>query len=489
MSHEDKWKRHVTFCEGADYQNKGAEAELDTAQFLLDYLDLALVGDYRILINYNIPRAGADLREIDVLLISALGVFLIEVKDWPGLIVAHDDGWYRDGVFQGNVLYTLKRKSTLLHSRFFKRDGKFGHLKAANVTGVVVLKQGTQYFKNKSNSDTRGIFDLNTQRLITSVSSISPLLPYGENSRILSNDEIEQIRRGIYTEHERHEQMVGKYRLIKKSYEGDPFTVYDAEDTVLRRRVRLKRFEMPTNSPERMSQFENHYRRNLDAVSPLHSHGHILQTYDFLPSPKEGPRVFYEATEPIDGRRLDEIMQATRKQLSLPEQLAYLEPLCQALHAAHTYKSPAGEDRAIYHRHVCPQAVFVARNGTVKLGDFDFAKLRGKKTIFAPLGKRISIAELDPESPYLAPELEVNPSSASAASDIYSLGVLWFHLASLPEQDPSFDAEHPAKAVARLPLSEEARALMGRMMAYAPGKRPATANEVLRGLRQLRENA
>src|SRR5437588_473797 len=86
-----QWARQVTFCVGADHYTRGSQGEDATVQFLLDHLDPSVVGDCRILVNYNIPALGADLREIDVVVINRFGVFLLEVKNWLGNIEAHDD--------------------------------------------------------------------------------------------------------------------------------------------------------------------------------------------------------------------------------------------------------------------------------------------------------------------------------------------------------------------------------------------------------------
>lgn len=481
MSKSTNLARHVTFCVGADYYTRGSQGEDATVQFLLDHLDPSVVGDYRILVNYNIPALGADLREIDVLVINRFGVFLLEVKNWLGNIEAHDDGWYVRNKNQGNVLITLKRKVSILHSWFFGPSGKLSDLRDVSVAGLIVLVRGLDRFSNESNYDSKAIFDLSNRQLINALSS-TQLLFYKSQSRRLSDQDILRVRTALYKEHAPSETMAGKYRILKEIAFGDAFVAYEAEDSnVPGRRVRLKRYEMPTLSPERMAALENHFKRNIKAVSPLSSHPNILHSYDFFPGP-EGPHVFYEVTELVGGNRLDEIIARADRPLTLEEQLRYLEPLCIALHASHTYRTPEGTLSPIYHRNVSPAVVYVARDGTVKLGDFDFAKLRDK-TIFVPGG-----AELY-ETAFVPPELLSTPSRVRSASDIYSLGVLWFYLASLPTQKPPFDRRHPDLAVDQLNLPVPARALMKRMMAYALDNRPQSMEEVLRDLKALRANA
>jgi len=94
-----KLDHHVTFCADADFAVKGSQAERESIQFLLNSLQVEAVGDYRLLINYNImERSGGNSLEVDVVVINRLGIFLLEIKDWRGNIEAFDDVW----VFRGS---------------------------------------------------------------------------------------------------------------------------------------------------------------------------------------------------------------------------------------------------------------------------------------------------------------------------------------------------------------------------------------------------
>jgi hypothetical protein len=140
--------RYITFCTGADYDTSGSDAERTTLHFLVDQLDPALVGEYRILVHYAIPRQGADLREIDLLVINRYGLFLLEVKGWQGQIVAYNRGWYVDGAYRSNVPMTLKRKAGILKSRFLQNDPQLRNIHAVSATGFVVLTCGLDHFQN-----------------------------------------------------------------------------------------------------------------------------------------------------------------------------------------------------------------------------------------------------------------------------------------------------------------------------------------------------
>jgi serine/threonine protein kinase len=177
--------------------------------------------------------------------------------------------------------------------------------------------------------------------------------------------------------------------------------------------------------------------------------------------------VFYEVTELTRGKRLDEIIAKRNKPLSLGEQLDYVEPLCDALIHAHK--------RKVYHRNLSPETVFVTE-GEVKLADFDFAKILGENTIVRPGQDFVN-------TPMTAPEMLVNPSAASPAADIYSLGALWYFLARLPEKNPALTPER----IDALKLLPRAHTLMKKLLMKAIKSRPQSAEEVLDQLKMIRE--
>ncbi len=480
-------QRHVIFCPKADRGNKdsGSEAEYRTIDFLVSNLRVQDVGDYRMLVNYNLPMQGADSREIDVVLIDKFGVFLLEVKGWLGYIVASSDAWIVDGKYKrDNALEAINAKARIFHTRIFGNRGELRDLHDVSVTGLVVLTHGRSRFKNSSDRDDKAVVGL-SPRLLQVVSS-TELLHHGFANRRLNDATIQQVTDVIFRRHQaKQKKLVEHYLILGELSFGDLFDAYEAQDIdISSRRVRLKRYQLVKLSlPEREADIR-HFRRSAEAIFALGSHPNILNTYDFF-ADRERPDVFYEVTELISGEggRLDEIMARARKSLTLEEQLDYLEPPCRALGFAHNRKGENGKDSPIYHRNLCPETIFVTRDKTIKLADFDFAK-------FVDTAYESIVVEGETliEKPYTAPEVLENPSIASAASDIYALGVLWYFLACLPTQYPRFDPKHAEVSIDALQMPEAARALMKRMVASVPVNRPQTAEEVLKELQMLRES-
>jgi len=95
---------------------------------------------------------------------------------------------------------------------------------------------------------------------------------------------------------------------------------------------------------------------------------------------------------------------------------------------AHAHK------HGVIHRDVRPRNIVLATGGVVKLGNFDMA--------FIPNAPNLSIASsvLDHvDHRYIAPCLLENPSDVSAASDVYSLGLVFYQL--ITGQPPRHDAK------------------------------------------------
>jgi serine/threonine protein kinase len=485
---------HVTFCPQASrLLDRGVEGEIRTARYLYENLKTQLVGNYRVLVNYNFPRHGTNTLEIDLLVVTTFGIFLLEVKNWVGAIKAYDDAWFFNGEKRENIFggVSFKSKNVYSHLRNSTIRGlSFNNPGKISVTSLIVLIRGTQTFENLSGYGSQAVVGLD-QRLIHALSS-TDLLHWRERSQRLSDQDIHLVCDALFRRHqpETHE-IVGDYCLLKKVRNADLFEEFEAQNIhVETQRVRLKCYHLHTLANERVTEKTiEHFKRDLEAVNALGYHPNIVWTTHFFPDPKYYD-LYYEVTEPIDGQRLDEMMEQRHlkgRRFSFKEQLTILESLCKALQHAHSHKpSP------VYHRNISFDTVFVTRNSrartVIKLADFDFAKF-GKHTINNPIllgpgyQKRALIDKV-----FTAPEVLEDASSARAYSDIYALGILWYFLAQLPVYDPTadFNPQTDADKIDHLQLPDEARALLKRMVAYEKEQRPQQIEEVVEVVKRLK---
>ena len=148
------------------------------------------------------------------------------------------------------------------------------------------------------------------------------------------------------------------------------------------------------------------------------------------------------------------------------------------------------EKRNLLHRDIKPQNVFVASDGTYKLGDFGIAKTAERTTSGTKTGTY----------KYMAPEIYNNQPYGGKA-DIYSLGLVLYWLLNdrrtpflpLPPVTPTSSEEDKARArrfrgepiPAPVHGSEELKRIILKACAYDPNDRYQSADEMLRELNAL----
>lgn len=454
---KQKWSHHMIECpKGDSIFRTGDKAEKDVAQFLLDNLSTEIVGDYRILMNYHLPftnNRGLDqIQEIDIVLINKFGVFVLEVKDWRGKIIASDETWMKNNHDIRNPYRLVNSKAKNFKGRLERNSVGFGEV---YVRGVVVLAQGKASFENQSQlsySDVVGVDD-------ALLKIVNPA-PHFRVRRKLSNEEILQIKDIMFKEHATSSGIIIEdYRIGSELLPGGIYKAYEARNINLpTQRVRIKIYQSKVSK-----EIRDRVRRDADAVTQLGHHPNILYTINFIPDPERSD-LYYEITELIDGVRLDKLMANRKDPLPFDLQISYLKQLCIALSHAH--------GRGIIHRNICPETIYIAHGGVVKLADFDFAKVDGFATIVDP-----SIPLVDSE--FTPPELYPDASNASPRSDLYALGCLWLYMASWPTRELKINN------IQSVPTTQSARDLMQSLLSHVPAKRPQSADLLLSELEKM----
>jgi len=203
----------------------------------------------------------------------------------------------------------------------------------------------------------------------------------------------------------------GEYLILGTIASGGCGTVYTAEHRVLGRKAAVKVLHSQlATSPEMVERFVREAR----VVNRIR-HPNIVDIYEFGEFDDKRP---YFVMELLEGTSLANIVER-RGRLTPAQALSYLEPVCDALRAAHA----AG----VVHRDLKASNVAVVKEGDpprVKLLDFGIAKLvrtaPGERGLTA-VGQRIG-------TPYaMAPE-QIRGGSIDARVDIYALGVLLYQL-------------------------------------------------------------
>ena len=203
---------------------------------------------------------------------------------------------------------------------------------------------------------------------------------------------------------------VGAYRLVREIGRGGMGAVYLAvrADSEFRRRVAVKLIKRGMDTDFVVRRFR-HERQILAALD--HPNIALLldggSTEDGLP---------YFVMEYIEGEQLFRYCDTRR--LGVRERLRLFLRVCSAVAYAH--------QNLVIHRDLKPSNVLVTADGTPKLLDFGIAKLLNPEMAADTLIPTATAMRLmTPE--YASPE-QVQGVTMTAASDVYSLGVLLYEL-------------------------------------------------------------
>jgi eukaryotic-like serine/threonine-protein kinase len=263
-----------------------------------------------------------------------------------------------------------------------------------------------------------------------------------------------------------------RYEVVRKLGSGGFADVYLANDRLLGRQVALKVLSSRYAHDE---QFVERFRREASSAAGL-NHPNIVQIYDR----GEAEGTYYIAMEYLEGRSLKEII-VKYAPLSPELLMSVAVQILEALRFAHR--------RDVIHRDIKPQNIIIDNDGRVKVTDFGIARA-GSASTMTEAGSILGTAH------YFSPE-QAQGQPVEAASDLYSLGVVMYEMAtgSLP-----FDGDNPVsiamKHVHDRPpaprsinplIPENLEAVIMRSLGKRPIDRYLTAQSFLDDLRRVQE--
>jgi len=218
-----------------------------------------------------------------------------------------------------------------------------------------------------------------------------------------SSEKIDKTQ--VVVSEEKKSRFVGqnqRYRIDKAIASGGAGIVYQAEDTVLSRKVALKELlEDVAIDEEQAERFKSEAR-----ALALLNHMHILPVYDLL----EENGHFWLVMELLTGGTLNDKINA--RALDTSRSIEIIKGIASGLEIAH--------QKGFVHRDIKPANILFAEDGSFRITDFGIAKHQAT-------GIKTSHGLILGSPGYMSPE-QAAGEPVDPRSDIYSLGITMFQM-------------------------------------------------------------
>ena len=268
----------------------------------------------------------------------------------------------------------------------------------------------------------------------------------------------------------------GRYRVKELLGEGGKKRVYLTHDGVLDREVALA--VIKTEGLDEASR--SRITREAQAMAHLGDHPNILQIHDLG---EEGGQPYMVMPLMPGGDVEVAIDEATDHRLPLEQVIAICKQVCRGLEHAHS--------EGIVHRDLKPGNVWLAADGTAKIGDFGLAVATDRSRLTQE-GMMVGTVS------YMPPEQAMG-GEVDGRSDLYSLGAMLYEMVTgrppfVGDETVAIIGQHlntppvaPTWHNPEVPPGLEA--LILRLLEKDPGSRPASAEEVREALESINVGA
>ncbi len=372
-----------------------------------------LSDEYSVFHNFEITTRRGFPYEVDLLVIGTHAVYILEVKGYKGRITGDPSRWHLQpsGASHANPIPLGNTKARVLHDKMADKDPslrgtlivalvlltddkvKIGNLRDDRRDRVVRIDEAIEFIKDPRRlpiAKARSIEHLH-KRIVAALNGSQP-------SKLVTS--------------------IGLYEVIEKINQTERRTVYLASHRYLKSRpktvLQVYHFDPYLKNEDRQSQIESIFH-DQEALTQIGDHPNIIRHgemfawdgYEFVLAHEfiEGGMTLRLLIDDPDG-----------EELSWTEKRRVITGTARGLRHAH--------QNGVVHRDIRPLNIVVEPSANiVKLVNFDLGLIHGNTAIDDWKGLD---EQLDPR--YTAPEVFDDISSATAGSDIYSLGVVFYEL-------------------------------------------------------------
>ena len=405
---------------------------------------------YRAWSNFEFQTNDGAIYEVDLLVLTKMGFWLVEIKSWPGRVTGDAGTWTRinEGrtISEDNPVLLANRKAKALSS-LLKNQSAFGRVRVPWLDALVFLShddvqcdltgaaRNRVLLKDRAAQGDRperaGILDALINREAPGISpdtrSAIDITVAKALSRAMDSAGIRPSQRS---------RRVGDYVLDKLIEDGPGYQDHLAKHVAFKDepvfcRVRQYTVAQAANEENR-KKLQRAAAREFQIIQTL-NHPGILPVLDYKDH-ELGPALLFRYTDP-EAERFDHYLARKREQLTTDQRLNLLRQIADAIRYAHS--------KRVIHRALGPQSILVTdANGDrpvleVYNWQLGIQQSKGMTAQITSVDELVETQSLV----YMSPEALVDPRKVSEAADIFSLGAIAFHL---------FTSRPPAQSLGEL---------------------------------------
>jgi serine/threonine protein kinase len=387
----------------------------DAERVAIAHLRDHLPNGYLIFHNFEIQRRDETF-EVDIAVLAPHALYLVDVKGTRGLIDVFGSKWYPEGrtPFTSPLLklrgHARSLKGLLTASQPGQRnlDGVFvdavilltapdAHLSdqgGRDSESVTTLKKAAAFIQNTHRIPTR--FDLNITGL------------HGLIRKALVG--VAKKRSGPI--------VLGDWEVIERLGGSASFTEYRAVNTFAGIKggtalLRVYQADPYLPDAQQRQQQKDRIANAFRSLNRLPGHPLIAGAKSFFAT--EGEDRYVLVTDDVSGQALRLHIDKPPLALTLDQKLRIARELFEALAFCHSHQ--------VVHRNLSPSTILFGVDGHIRLTGFDHARAGNDRSL--TIADQV-VEEVDPA--YAAPEAWREPANASAASDVFSAGLVLYEL-------------------------------------------------------------
>ncbi len=405
---------------------------------------------YRAWSNFEFQTNDGAIYEVDLLVLTKQGFWLIEIKSWPGRLTGDAGTWTRNHngktYSDDNPLFLANRKAKALSSLLKAQAATKGvnlpwldavvFLSADDLQFELTGPAGNRVFlKDRKPSDSHkerkgilaAILNRDGQGIDPDPRATIDIRVAKAISRAMDSSGIRPSQRS---------RRVGDYILGDLISDGPGYQDRLARHVAFKDEsvfCRVRQYTVAqASSEETRKKLQRAASREFQIIQTL-NHPGILQVLDYKDH-ELGPALLFRYTDP-NAERLDHYLARKGNQLSTDERLNLLRQIADAVRYAHR--------KRVIHRALGPQSILVTEADTktpvLQLYNWQVGIQTAKGTT-TQLTKVEDLVEAQ-SLVYMSPEALGDSRRVSEASDIFSLGAIAFQL---------FTSRPPAGSVSEL---------------------------------------